>query len=420
MLSPSLPRSLTGALSQAIMTEEEIFAKALDLEANQRDQFLGEACQGDEALHARIRELLPLHESDDAFLDTPPDPVMSTVLRESVGASKTKGDRAQDKMAPSLGVVGNYILEKEIDRGAMGIVYRARQNKLNRTVALKMIRPSLIASEKDAKRFHVEATALAKLDHPNIVAIYEAGEVEGRHYFSMQLIEGANLFERMNSFQGNPKAAVKLIVAVARAVDAVHHLGILHRDIKPGNILIGDDGTPYITDFGLAKDTQNDQNLTAIGEVLGTPSYMAPEQAQRGTKHVTRAADVYALGAVLYELLTGRPPHKADTILDTLHLVETAKPAPPRSLNPEIDKGLENIVLKSLARNPRRRFSSAGGLADALEHWHQDESPLFRELTFFVRNNRLLAGAFLIGTLAVLGLVIWLALLVSRLTILLQ
>jgi serine/threonine protein kinase len=345
---------------------------------------------------------------------------MSTVLRESVGASKTKGDRAQDKMAPSLGVVGNYILEKEIDRGAMGIVYRARQNKLNRTVALKMIRPSLIASEKDAKRFHVEATALAKLDHPNIVAIYEAGEVEGRHYFSMQLIEGANLFERMNSFQGNPKAAVKLIVAVARAVDAVHHLGILHRDIKPGNILIGDDGTPYITDFGLAKDTQSDQNLTAIGEVLGTPSYMAPEQAQRGTKHVTRAADVYALGAVLYELLTGRPPHKADTILDTLHLVETAEPAPPRSLNPEIDKGLENIVLKSLARNPRRRFSSAGGLADALEHWHQDESPLIRELTFFVRNNRLLAGAFLIGTLAVLGLVIWLALLVSRLTILLQ
>ena len=211
---------------------------------------------------------------------------------------------------------GEYELISEIARGGMGVVYKARHQRLNRIAALKMIISGRFSSEDELRRFHIEAESAARLDHPGIVPVYEIGEVEGQPFFAMKYIEGGSLAEQMDQLREHPREAMALLAKVARGVHHAHQRGVLHRDLKPGNILLDEMGEPLITDLGLAKSTTNDSNLTNTGAVMGTPSYMPPEQAAGGG--VTTAADIYSLGAIMYQLLTGEPPHKGESAMETM------------------------------------------------------------------------------------------------------
>src|SRR5262249_24178332 len=222
-----------------------------------------------------------------------------------------------------------------VGRGGMGVVLKARQVALGRTVALKMILAGRLADAEDLRRFRAEAEAAGRLDHPGIVPVYEVGEFHGQHFFSMALVEGESLAHRVARGPLPPREAADLVCEVAEAVHHAHHKGIVHRDLKPSNILVGADGRPRLIDFGLAKRVEADSGLTQTGQVVGTPSYMPPEQAQ-GRRDVGPAADVYALGAVLYTLLVGRPPFQAASVPDTLLQVLHQEPLPPRRLNPSV------------------------------------------------------------------------------------
>jgi eukaryotic-like serine/threonine-protein kinase len=284
---------------------------------------------------------------------------------------------------------GNYEIIREIARGGMGVVFFARQISLNRFVALKMIPSDRLATETELQRFHVEAEAVALLDHAHIVPIYEIGEHEGQHFFSMRLIDGGNVADAVPRYVEDPRAAARVLSTVARAVHFAHQHGILHRDLKPANILLDRSGQPHVSDFGLAKRIEADCKLTQSGVILGTPSYMAPEQAAGRNKHLTTAADVYGLGAILYELITGRPPFRGDTVIDTLLQVVEQEPERPRSLKPGIDRDLESICLKCLEKEPERRYNTADSLAEDLDAYLCGE-PVLAEVSSTGRLMRML------------------------------
>jgi serine/threonine-protein kinase len=273
---------------------------------------------------------------------------------------------------------GAYELLGEIGRGGMGVVYKARQEPLDRLVAVKMILASHLASPEHVRRFQVEAKAAARLSHPNIVHIHEVGQVHGQHYFVMEYIEGGSLAQRMARGPVDVDAAARLVAKVARAVAHLHRHQIVHRDLKPSNILLDADGQPYVTDFGLAKVFAPGSDITATGVITGTPSYMAPEQAAGNSKEIGPATDVYGLGAILYELLTGRPPFAEANPLDTVMQVLSREPTLPRRLNARIPRGLELVCLKCLAKAPGDRYASADELADDLERYCRGEAVAVR------------------------------------------
>ncbi len=287
-------------------------------------------------------------------------PAAGDTLQRPAGTTPVPAPRFE--MPP---IAGYEILEV-LGRGGMGVVYKARQTTLNRTVALKMILAGSHAGRDDLLRFRVEGEAVARLRHPNIVQIYEVGERDGLPFVSLEYVEGGSLQQKLSGTPMPVREAATLIEALARAIHHAHEQGIVHRDLKPANILLDRDGAPKIADFGLAKRLEDETGHTGTGAILGTPNYMAPEQAQGRNKEIGPPADVYALGAILYDLLTGRPPFKGETVLDTLQLVQSVEPVPPRRLQPKVPHDLETVCLKCLEKEPNRRYLTAQGLANDL------------------------------------------------------
>jgi WD40 repeat protein len=275
---------------------------------------------------------------------------------------------------------GDYEIVRELARGGMGVVYQARQCSLNRTVALKMILAGQLATDTDVKRFYTEAESAANLDHPGIVPIYEVGQHEGQHYFSMGFIDGQSLSQRLTEGPLPDREAAELVRRVSEAIEYAHQHGVIHRDLKPANILLDPNGNPRVTDFGLAKKVQGDSGLTGSGQIMGTPSYMPPEQAGGRRGEVGPAADVYALGATLYCMVTGRPPFQAATAMDIVLQVISDEPIPPRRLNPAVDRDIETICLKCLEKEPARRYASAQALAQELARFLAGEPILARPI----------------------------------------
>jgi len=372
-----------------------IFTEALRLpERSQRAAYLDRACGGDAGLRRRVEALLAAHARADEALC--PAGATSTEGEATPGAAPdipaaieaTDTDRTIDRApiephptaasgsdgdGPAPGALiryfGDYEIRNELGRGGMGVVYEARQVSLNRMVALKMVKAGLLAGAAELRRFQNEAEAVALLDHAGIVPVYEVGDHDGQHYFSMKLVPGGSVVPLLPRYKDDPRAAARLVAEAAEAVAHAHARGILHRDLKPANILVDDEGHPHVTDFGLAKKVEDDVEFTQSGAILGTPAYMSPEQASGRRGAVTTASDVYGLGAVLYALLTGRAPFGGDCVVETIDAVRSRPPEPPRKLNASVPGDLETICLKCLEKDPRRRYPTALALADDLRAW---------------------------------------------------
>jgi len=337
------------------------------------------------------------------------------LLSQALDAGPLGAPQASPGKATLPREFGAYELLEEVARGGMGIIYRARQTQINRLVALKVMASGHFASPDFLKRFRTEAEAVASLDHLNIVPIYEIGECEGHPFFSMKFLAGGSLAGRISNLKSqiSNREAADLLVKLARAVHYAHQRGILHRDIKPHNVLLDHQGEPLLTDFGLAKLVEKDSTLTRTMAVLGTPSYMSPEQARGEARQLTTAVDVYGLGAVLYEVLAGQPPFAGGTTMETVRQVLDKEPRRPSTLRPDTDRDLETICLKCLEKNPTRRYGSAIELAEDLERWQRQEpilarpSPPAERLVKWVRRHKATFAALVsIALVLVVGLTI--------------
>jgi serine/threonine protein kinase/tetratricopeptide (TPR) repeat protein len=357
------------------------------------------------------------------FADAPQGVCSVCLFRTGLASLDNKDDEAFEPTVARMSKdFGDYELLEEIGRGGQGVVYRARQKSLNRIVALKVIGLAHWATEAHVKRFRLEAEAAASLNHPYIVPIYEVGERDGACYFSMGLVEGGQLDAVAKREPMPIRHAAELIAKLARTVHYAHERGILHRDIKPGNILLDAKGEPHLTDFGLARLVETESTVTRTMEALGTPSYMAPEQAVGNNTGVSSATDIYGLGAVLYQLLTGHPPFAGGTSYETVRLVLDTEPRQPRLWNPKVDRDLATICLKCLDKDPQRRYSSALALAEDLERWLKHEPIQARRIGVFTRGKKwvrrnpttTLLVASLVALTAVVGLMIWKSEFISR------
>lgn len=304
----------------------------------------------------------------------------------------------------------NYEIESVLGRGGMGVVYRARQVGLGRTVALKMIVAGGHASPEQMDRFQGEAAAIARLQHPNIVQVHDIGEQDGHPFFSLEYVRGGNLAESLSQTPWSAQDAAELTMILARAVHAAHQQGIIHRDLKPANVLLTEDNVPKITDFGLAKQLDTDMGQTRTGSVLGTPSYMAPEQAEGRVSAICPATDVYALGAILYECVTERPPFRGATSLETLKQVSTTEPVAPSRLQPRVPLDLETICLKCLEKDVHRRYATAAELADDLQRFLHGQPIIARPISAwgrtvkFARRRPAIAALSSVTAMAILAL----------------
>jgi WD40 repeat protein len=425
---------------------ESLFAGAVEQPSPEaRARYLDATCGADLALRQRLEALLRAHDRSGGFLETPADrPTQGELASRSLLAgeatvgcapepggasgatsgpsSHTRTETASPNPASGNGdpppgtavrYFGDYLIQKELGRGGMGVVYQARQVSLNRLVALKMMRAGVFVDDAELRRFQNEAEAVAALDHAGIVPVYEVGEHDGQRYLSMKLVPGGSLAAGLARYRDDPRGAARLVAEVAGAVHHAHVRGILHRDLKPANLLVDDQGHPHVTDFGLARRVEGESELTQSGAVLGTPSYMAPEQAAGRRGAVTTAADVYGLGAVLYALLTGRAPFGGDSAVETLEAVRERAPEPPSRSNPRVPRDLEVICLKCLEKEPPRRYASADALADDLGRFLRGEviaarpvGPLVRAWRWARRNRAVAALLALVVVSIVAGTVV--------------
>jgi serine/threonine protein kinase/Tfp pilus assembly protein PilF len=349
------------------------------------------------------------------FADAPRGFCSVCLFRTGLGLLEENDLETVQQRSPPMHEFGDYELLEEIGRGGQGVVYRARQKSLNRTVALKVIGLGRWASTPHLKRFRHEAEAAARLEHPQIVPIYEIGERDGSCYYSMKFVEGGQLDELVRREPVSPRHAGELLVKIARTVQFAHERGILHRDIKPGNILLDRHGEPHLTDFGLARLIEQESTITNSFDVMGTPSYMAPEQATGHTKELTAAADVYALGAVFYQMLTGQPPFAGGTTYETIRLVLETEPRNPRLWSPKVDVDLATICLKCLEKDPKKRYETAEALARDVECWLRHEPIRARRAGVITRSRKwvrrnpatALSVASMAGLVIAVGVLIW-------------
>ncbi len=377
-MSPHVSSTMTSTSGRRLAVEAPLTAEQEEQLATLVDE-LSESPAGGEQEHlerlvadhpdlaGHLRELFATMLVTDAVAE------QSTVFERRQGgvdqvvlgeaAIWSGGPRFTPGVTPLPATLGDYELIEEIGRGGMGVVYRATQKSLGRTVALKMLLRRDLASRADLARFRSEAEAAARLDHPGIVSIFDVGECDGLPFYSMRFIEGTTLARQLAAGPLPPREAATLLAKVADAVQAAHDRGVLHRDLKPSNILIDATGRPHVSDFGLAKRLEDDQSVTHTGAILGTPCYMSPEQAAGSRGDVGPTSDVWSLGAILYQMLTGRPPFQASSPMDTLLAVLETDPPAPRTVAAGVDRDLEMIALKSLQKPQELRYASAGGLA---------------------------------------------------------
>lgn len=312
---------------------------------------------------------------------------VESLLNQFAGEVVVTGHKAEALITPVTGPhtpmpkIPGYEMISIVARGGMGVIYKARQIQLNRIVAVKTILAGTSAGDEEVRRFHGEAEAVARLRHPNIVAIHEMGQVDGRDYFSMDFVEGKSLSDMVRDNPLPAKRAARYVRKTAEAIQYAHDQGILHRDLKPENILVDEKNEPRITDFGLAKRIEADARLTVTGAVIGTPRYMPPEQAMGDLDDIKPHSDVYSMGAILYELITARPPFLAETPWDTIRLVLETEPLPPRLFDPSLPRDLETICLKCLAKTPARRYATARELAHELRRFEAGQPILARPIS---------------------------------------